>query len=43
MSSLDPDSVRRVHAWFDYLQRWDEDEVVRKNSLPLPDHPGIFH
>src|SRR5580693_4032602 len=42
MSSLDPDGVRRVQAWFDYLKRWDEDEVVRKNSLPLPGHQGIF-
>jgi hypothetical protein len=36
LRSLDPDEVRRVHAWFDYLKRWDEDEAVRKNSLPLP-------
>lgn len=42
MSSLGPDDVRRVHAWFDYLKRWDEDEVVRKNSLPLPGHQGVF-
>jgi mRNA-degrading endonuclease RelE of RelBE toxin-antitoxin system len=42
MSSLDPDGVRRVQAWFDYLKRWDEDEVVRKNSLPLPDHQGVY-
>lgn len=42
MRSLDPDGVRRVHAWFHYLERWDEDEVVRKNSVELPDHPGIF-
>ena len=42
MSSLDPDGVRRVQAWFDFLKRWDEDEVVRKNSLPLPDHEGVY-
>ena len=42
MSSLDPDGVRRVQAWFDYLKRWDEDEAVRKNSLPLPDHQGVY-
>jgi hypothetical protein len=41
MRSLDPDGVRRVQAWFDYLARWDEDEVVRNNSLSLPDHPGV--
>src|SRR5258708_23349164 len=42
MRSLDPDGVRRVQAWFDYLKRWDEDEVVRKNSLPLPGHDGVY-
>jgi mRNA-degrading endonuclease RelE of RelBE toxin-antitoxin system len=42
LSSLDPDGVRRVQAWFDYLKQWDEDEVVRKNSLPLPGHPGVY-
>jgi len=42
MSALDPDGVRRVHAWFDYLRRWDEDEVVRKNSLPLPGLQGVY-
>jgi hypothetical protein len=42
MRSLDPGGVRKVHAWFDYLRRWDEDEVVRKNSLPLPGHEGVY-
>jgi mRNA-degrading endonuclease RelE of RelBE toxin-antitoxin system len=42
LRSLNPDGVRRVHAWFDYLKRWDEDEVVRKNSLPLPGHEGVY-
>jgi hypothetical protein len=42
MSNLDPDGIRRVQAWFDYLERWDEDEVVRKNSLPLPGHEGVY-
>lgn len=42
MRSLDPDGVRRVHAWFDYLQRWDEDEVVRRNSIPLDSVPGVY-
>jgi hypothetical protein len=42
LSSLDPDGVRRVRAWFDYLKRWDEDEVVRQNSLPLPGHEGVY-
>jgi hypothetical protein len=42
MSSLDPDGVRRIQAWFDHLKRWDEDEVVRKNSLPLPGQQGVY-
>jgi hypothetical protein len=42
MLSLDQDGVRKVQAWFDYLKRWDEDEVVRKNSLPLPGHAGVY-
>ena len=42
MSSLKPDGVRRVHAWFDYLRRWDEDEVIRKNAIPLPGHEGVY-
>jgi hypothetical protein len=42
MSTLDPDGVRRVSAWFDYLRRWDEDEVVRRNSVPLDSVPGVY-
>jgi hypothetical protein len=42
LSGLKPDEVRRVQAWFDYLKRWDEDEAVRKNSLPLPGHEGVY-
>jgi hypothetical protein len=34
LRSLDPDGVGRIHAWFDYLKRWDEDEVLRKNLSP---------
>jgi hypothetical protein len=40
--SLDPDGRRRVFAWFDYLKRWDEDEVVRKNSILLDQVPGVY-
>ena len=40
--SLDSDGVRRVHAWTDHLKRWDEDEVVRKNSIALPEHQGVY-
>jgi len=42
LRSLAPDGVRRIHAWFDYLKQWDEDEVVRKNSVPLPGHEGVY-
>jgi hypothetical protein len=42
LQSLDPDGVRKVQAWFDYLARWDEDEVVRNNSFPLPGHEGVY-
>jgi hypothetical protein len=40
LRSLDPNEVQRVLAWFDKLSRWDEDEAVRTNSLPLPG-PGL--
>ena len=40
--TLDPDGVRRVHAWFTYLERWDTDETVRKNSEPLKELPGVY-
>jgi len=42
MRSLDADGVRRVQAWFHYLERWDEDEVVRKNSVLLDQIPGVY-
>lgn len=42
LRGLDPEGVRRVHAWFTYLERWDTDEVVRKNSVPLPGHEGVL-
>ncbi len=42
MRTLDPDGVRRVQAWFDYLKQWDTDDVVRKNSQPLDGMPGVF-
>ena len=34
---LDPDGARRVQAWFSYLEHWDTDEVVRRNSPQLPE------
>ena len=42
LRGLDPDGVRRVHAWFTYLERWETDPVVRDNSVPLPGHEGVF-
>jgi hypothetical protein len=42
MRMLDPDGARRVRAWFSYLERWDTDEIVRRNSEPLPEMPGVY-
>lgn len=42
MRTLDPDGVRRVHAWLSYLERWDTDEAVRRNSEPLREIPGVY-
>jgi hypothetical protein len=42
LRGLDPEGVRRVHAWFAYLERWDTDQVVRDNSVPLPGHEGVL-
>ena len=42
LRGLDPDGVRRLHAWFAYLERWDTDPVVRANSVPLPGHEGVL-
>ena len=42
LRALDADGVRRVHAWLAYLERWDTDQVVRDNSVPLPGHPGVL-
>jgi mRNA-degrading endonuclease RelE of RelBE toxin-antitoxin system len=42
MRTLDPDGVRRVNAWFSYLERWDTDEAVQRNSKQLHDLPGVY-
>jgi hypothetical protein len=42
LRTLDPDGVRRMHAWFSYLERWDTDEVVRKNSEQLSGMPRTY-
>jgi hypothetical protein len=42
LRSLRPEREQRVHAWLGSLKRWDEDEVVRNNSIPLPGHAGVY-
>ena len=42
LRTLDPAGVRRVKAWFTYLERWDTDEAVRRNSMPLEKMPGVY-
>lgn len=42
LSPLKADDVRGVHAWFDHLKRWDEDESVRRSSVPLDAVPGVY-
>ena len=42
LRTLDPDGVRRLHAWFSYLERWDTDEEVWKNSVQLKEMPGVY-
>jgi hypothetical protein len=42
LRTLDQEGVRRVNAWFACLQRWDTDEVVRENSAPLEEMPGVY-
>jgi mRNA-degrading endonuclease RelE of RelBE toxin-antitoxin system len=42
LRTLDPDGVQRMHAWFSYLERWDTDELVRKNSTELEEMPGVY-
>jgi len=43
MSSLKPDAVRQLQAWFDDLKRWDEDEALRQNSVLLETIPGVYY
>ena len=42
LRTLDEDGVKRVTSWFSYLERWDTDEAVRKNSQQLPDIPDVY-
>ena len=42
MGSLTPEGVRRLQNWFESLKRWDEDEVLRRNSVLLDSIPGVY-
>jgi hypothetical protein len=42
MRTLDPDGARQLHSWFSYLERWDTDEGVRRNSQQLQEIPGVY-
>ena len=42
LRTLDPEGVRRIKSWFTYLERWDTDEAVRRNSIPLEKMPGVY-
>ena len=42
LRTLDPDSVRKVHAWFDNLKNWENDATVRKNSQALEGVPDVY-
>jgi hypothetical protein len=36
LRTLRPEKRRRVHAWFDHLKNWDNDDHVRRISHRLP-------
>jgi hypothetical protein len=42
LRTLAADEVGQVHAWFDSLRNWDNDETVRRNSQPLGRMPDIY-
>jgi hypothetical protein len=42
LQSLDADSGRKVHAWFDHLKNWDNDSFVRGRSHRLEDLPDVY-
>lgn len=42
LGTLDEEGARRVRGWFKYLENWDTDEAVRKNSVPLSEMPGVY-
>lgn len=42
LRTLDPEGEERMRTWFDYLQRWDTDDAVRKNSVKLEGMPGVY-
>jgi mRNA-degrading endonuclease RelE of RelBE toxin-antitoxin system len=42
LRTLDADTVRRVHAWFDRLRNWDGDEHLRRHARSLDSVPGVY-
>lgn len=42
LSPLSPAEAGQVYAEFDCLRRWDEDEAVRNNAIPLDSVPGVY-
>jgi mRNA-degrading endonuclease RelE of RelBE toxin-antitoxin system len=42
LRTLDNENRRKVHAWFDHLANWDNDEFVRKRSHSLDSLPGVY-
>jgi hypothetical protein len=42
LRTLDAAGRRSVHAWFDHLGNWDQDEFVRTHSHSLEGVAGAF-
>ena len=42
LRSLDAEGVRKVHAWFNHLQNWDNDEFVRNRSHSLEGFSDVY-
>jgi mRNA-degrading endonuclease RelE of RelBE toxin-antitoxin system len=42
LRTLDADGVRKVHAWFDHLRNWEDDEFVRAHSHTLEGVSGVY-
>jgi hypothetical protein len=44
LRTLGDEDRRKVHAWFDYLKNWDNDQFVRSKSrkLELPGSDEVY-